>query len=374
MFVNDQATPLSREKTRDGFLRVRARVGRAGLHDYKAGEIGAPGLPPDASVRVYRPPEAVFEPASMASFAGLPVTLDHPPAMIDSANWKRFAVGHSGPSVERDADHLVADLVITDAEGVARAEAGTELSNGYWADFDFTPGVTPAGEPFDARQGNIRGNHIALVDQGRCGATCRIGDAAEPGDAGADATSPDGCRCAPAEAARDAESRTVTLDGTTFAVSAEGAAAIARLKVALDDARAAHRREVAVRDGEIAALKAEGPHAVALERLCVERGDAIEGARAILGPAFDGRGLTVDAIRRAAVGKTLGADRVRGRDDAYVAAAFDAIVARASAATNGLAAHLASGLADAASSREAAFAARNRYLARAWKGEDQGVP
>jgi len=158
MLIHDQATPLSRRRTPEGFLQMRARIGRAGIQDYRAGEIGGPaGAAFDSPVRVYRPPAEVFDPASLASFAGKPVTLDHPPAMVDSGNWKQVAVGHSGSSVERDGHHLATDLVVTDAAAVARAEAGSELSNGYWADFDFTPGLTPEGEPYDAVQRNIRG-------------------------------------------------------------------------------------------------------------------------------------------------------------------------------------------------------------------------
>ncbi len=80
MFLHDAATAVSRELTPEGFLRVKARIGRSGLHDYKAGEIGGPpGAAPDTVVRVYRPVGAVFDAASMASFGGKPVTLDHPP-------------------------------------------------------------------------------------------------------------------------------------------------------------------------------------------------------------------------------------------------------------------------------------------------------
>ena len=218
MLVHDRATPLARRRTPEGFLEMRARIGRAGLHDYRAGEVGGPpGAAPDAPVRVYRPPAQVFDPASMESFAGKAVTLDHPPAMVDSGNWRDHAVGHSGQGVVRDGDHVAADLFIADAAAVAKAEAGAELSNGYWADFDFTPGVTPEGERYDAVQRNIRGNHIAIVDKGRCGASCSVppgtGDAAPRGAAVLDC--------------------------------AEQAALVAELRAALD-----------ARDGEVAALKA----------------------------------------------------------------------------------------------------------------------
>ncbi len=346
MLIHDQATPVSRRRTSEGFLHMRARIGRAGLQDYKAGEIGGPlDAPPETPVRVYRPPEEVFDPASLASFAGKPVTLDHPPAMVDSGNWKSFAVGHSSAAVARDGDHLATDLVITDAAAVAKAEQGSELSNGYWADFDFTPGLTPEGEPYDALQRNIRGNHIALVDQGRCGPSCTVGTGTD-----AAANSP--------STAIDRAAVTVVLDcppGDTAAALAGTQAEVAALT-----------RELAARDGEIAALKARATaDAVSLERRAAERIATIDAARAILGTGFDPTGLALDDIRRTAVARALGAEAVQGRGGDYLAAAFDTVATLATgrSAMNPLAGQIAAGAAPAPS----ALQARNVYLARAWK-------
>lgn len=366
MFLCDSAVTVSRERTPEGFLRVRARIGRAGLHDYKAREIGGPpGLSPDATVRVHRPADEVFDAASMVSFAGKPVTLDHPPAMVDSANWKHFAVGHSGQVVNREGDHLVTELVITDAAAVARAESGVELSNGYWADFIFTPGTTPDGEPYDALQRNIRGNHIALVDAGRCGPTCGI-------DSGAEVAASATCKCDRA-AGRPAagDKTTMTIEGVVIETTPEAAAALDRLQASLDAALASHRREVEVKDGEIAALKAGVPDPATLDAMLEERARVIDAARAVLGRACDTRGQSTSAIRRAAVGRLLGPEQIRDRGEDYVAAAFDTLVAMkfgAAKSGNPLASHLAAGLADS-SSQEAALAARNRYLTQAWMGD-----
>jgi hypothetical protein len=61
---------------------------------------------------------------------------------------------------------------IADVEGGKR-----ELSNGYASLIDFTPGETVNGQHYDAVQRQIRGNHVAVVDKGRAGPMCRIGDA-----------------------------------------------------------------------------------------------------------------------------------------------------------------------------------------------------
>ena len=67
-------------------------------------------------------------------------------------------------------DLLLADLLITHSEAIELVQAGNpEVSCGYEADYEETgPGI--------GYQRNILGNHIALVENGRCGPRCAIGD------------------------------------------------------------------------------------------------------------------------------------------------------------------------------------------------------
>lgn len=312
MFIRDAAAATSHDVTPEGFLRVRARIGRAGLHDYRAEELGNPaGFRPGQTVRVYRPPEEVFDPASMASFQAKPVTDDHPPQMVDARNWKRYAIGHSGQAVSRDGDHLATDLLIADAEAAGRALGGAELSNGYHADFVFGAGTTPDGDPFDAVQRNIRGNHIALVDAGRCGGSCRIGDPSADRACG----------------------------------STEDSAA-----------------------GEVPARALPAPDVAALDRLVQDRLAVVETARRLVDPAFEAAGRSTADLRRLVVARRLGEHRVRDRGDAYIEAAFDTLAAMPPSG-NPLAAHLSTGLRDAGPGRAASLASRDRYLTHAWKGE-----
>jgi hypothetical protein len=339
MFIRDMAAATSHEVTPEGFLRVRAWIGRAGLHDYRASEIGAPaGFAPGDIVRVYRSPEEVFHPDSMQSFAAKPVTSGHPPVMVDAANWKLYAIGQSGPEVVRDGDHLATDLLISDAEAAKRAETGAELSNGYFADFVFSKGMTPEGETYDALQRNIRGNHVALVDAGRCGPSCRIGDA----------TVQD-CTCDLEALVSDAET-------------------IVQLRQRLREVEAEHRRAMAEADGLRAATAARILDGAALDILVAERLNIVEAARRVLGASFDAAGRSVADIRRLVVVSVLGPERLRERDDAYVSAAFDTLLAARTAA-NPLAVHLGAGLRDAGLDRQAALAARNLHLSDAWKGD-----
>lgn len=181
MQTRDAVTITSRHKTPEGFLAVQGVFARTGLQQYRAGEIGLDG-DPDRLVNVYRPPDQVFASSSMASFANKPVTDDHPAELVDSGNHSRLAKGMSGAEVTRDGIAMRGTMLITDKTLVDKIENdGTiELSNGYTADYDLKPGVTPEGRPFESSQLNIVGNHIAVVDRGRCGPLCSIADSAPP--------------------------------------------------------------------------------------------------------------------------------------------------------------------------------------------------
>lgn len=120
------------------------------------------------TVREYRPPEEVFAPASLASWPGLALTVEHPSEPITIDNWNRYAVGHVGDNVRKDGTFIAADAVIKDGAAIKSVGAGelVELSCGYYADVDPTPGVTPEGEAYDAIQRNIVGNHVAIGPKG----------------------------------------------------------------------------------------------------------------------------------------------------------------------------------------------------------------
>ena len=65
--------------TDEGYMQVPARIGRTGIQEYRAGEIGLTDRDPMEIVKVFRPPEEVFDEESMRSFENKPVTNDHPP-------------------------------------------------------------------------------------------------------------------------------------------------------------------------------------------------------------------------------------------------------------------------------------------------------
>ena len=149
-------------KTDEGYLVDTPVVGRIGIQTY---------MNADGSTRKeYRPAEEVFNPDSLASMAGKPITDQHPNGKVTAANFKKLTIGTILAAGKQDGESVVAPIIIQDADAIAKAEKGgvRELSLGYSVDLDETPGEYN-GEKYDAVQRNIRVNHLALVPKGRAG-------------------------------------------------------------------------------------------------------------------------------------------------------------------------------------------------------------
>lgn len=148
-------------KTPQGFLRAPAFLTRTGVLTYRT--------PSGETRRELRKPEDVFDAESLKTLSAIPVTNDHPPEMLTADNAKKYMVGYTSDAVEKAGDKLKSFLTLTDAAAILAAEGGKQqISCGYFADLDETPGVWQ-GEPYDAIQRNIRYNHVAMVDRGRAG-------------------------------------------------------------------------------------------------------------------------------------------------------------------------------------------------------------
>jgi hypothetical protein len=166
----------SREYTDEGFLRVPGNVARTGIQDYLASELGLKG-DPNRIIKVYRPPEEVFNADSLATYNGADITLNHPVGMVNADNYKIVSKGVSRGDGQKSDIFVQCDLIIKDAAAIKAVNSGKcELSAGYSAIYDETPGVTLDGEKYDYVQREIRINHIAIVDRGRAGALAKIFD------------------------------------------------------------------------------------------------------------------------------------------------------------------------------------------------------
>ena len=155
-------------KLSNGWLRIDGKLTRTGVFTYRN---------PNGSMRrELRLADEVFKEDAMQSFALVPVTDEHPPGFLDAKNTREYARGSVAGTLRRDGEFVAAELLVTDADLIAKLERGAarELSCGYNCDLDETPGTTADGLRYDAIQRNIRGNHVAVVAKGRAGPEARV--------------------------------------------------------------------------------------------------------------------------------------------------------------------------------------------------------
>jgi hypothetical protein len=330
VLVTDRLTVHDKRRTSDGYLVTEARFARTGIYEYAGRDVGKPEM---AVVHVYRPEDEVFSADAMASFAHKPVTNNHPTANVTAATWKRDAVGFTDGRVARDGDFVAIPMMVADQQAIDDVDSGkVELSAGYTCDLDFIDGTAPDGSHYDAVMKNIRGNHVALVDRGRAGSECRIGDSFVH---------------AQETAVMNLQSITLADSGISIETTSQGAQAISRLQDTIAGLRtsaselatthatalAAKDTELATKDAEIADLKAKVLDTAALDKLVADRA-ALVGIATKLVPTFDAKGKDSAAIKREVVLAKRGADAVQDKADAYVDAAFD-ILAEAAGTDSG---------------------------------------
>lgn len=158
-----------------GGARIPATIGRTGIQIYRDAEGNV--------VREYRPQSEVFSEAALESLRHAPVTISHPQDFVTDESYRALSVGHVTDMVataqEIGAERFVsADLLIHDGGALRGISAKdlVELSAGYTATLDPTPGKTDAGEEYDVIQRDIRYNHVALLPTGqaRAGREARL--------------------------------------------------------------------------------------------------------------------------------------------------------------------------------------------------------
>lgn len=363
-------------KTRaDGTLLADVQVARTGIQEYLAIEMGLTDRNPLDVVKVYRPPEEVFADNAMASFAHRPVTNEHPFEMVTSDNWKRYAVGSTSGGVEEmGGKFLRVPLMVSDKDAIADIQNGKrELSAGYTADIEWVEGKTPEGETYDAIQKNIRANHVAIVQHGRAGSECRIGDNAHTWGASPYSTK-DG---------KDnlMDLKTITVDGMPLQVSDQAAAVIDKLQkeastaqIALDTAKSEHDAKVAemqstidTKDAEIDGLKEKILSDDDMSKMVSDTMAVLSDAKTLVDDDFKFSDLTPNGIRRAVVVDHMG-DNAKDKSQDYIDARFDGML-DAAKQTGGDPARQA--MLDGKTTTPAGDNGRQAYIDRktnAWKG------
>jgi len=304
-------------------LRVDGYLSRTGVQSYDQGD--------GTTRREQRDAGEVFSKESLASFRGMPVTIQHPPQqMLDADNWRALAHGHVGDDVREaeDGQHTKASIWILDSAAQRRVSDKelVELSVGYFADLDETPGTNDKGEQYDARQIGIRGNHLALLkaDQARGGRGCRLDS---QGNARYDE---------PADPAREKAKMNfkIKADGYDHEVEADTDS----LTVALDKERTkrtkihdelqAHLDEIKAKlDAEIEKVQdLDGKLKVALDpKTMADSVDAMikirTDSRKVAGKEIELKGTRTEIMTAALTARGID---VADKSDAYIEARFDA--------------------------------------------------
>ena len=166
----------TRALTPEGYLKATAAITTIGVQQYLASEFGANT---DEPVGVYRPAETVFHPETIQSIKLIPITMNHPTEDVDAGNHSRLAIGTVGESVEPIDELRLGASIIINEDAVVKAILAREieeLSLGYDSYIIAEEG-NYNGEPYFYRfEGPMIVNHLALVDEGRCGDSVKILD------------------------------------------------------------------------------------------------------------------------------------------------------------------------------------------------------
>lgn len=378
MQFTDTATIASKRITDDGYLVASVLCARTGCQDYLGSELN---LIDAGVVSVHRPKEVVFDRASMNTYPGKPVTIDHPSVKVTSENWKDFAVGDI-LAVVPEGEYIRADIKIMDADAIADIEAGKrEISMGYDVGIEMKDGIAPDGTPFQAEiNGLLKINHLAVVDRARGGSKLRIGDDAEGGD------SRTNWGASPLTDAARKETpmtlRNIMVDGLQVSVTDAAETAIQKLladregeKAKLADAESKHAvaiadkdKALAAKDAEIDKLKKATVSDADLDAKVEARAALVDAARSIH-KDVEVKGLSDADIRKSVVTAKLGDKATSDKSDAYIEARFDAL-AEDAAEEDGVATILADGKAQPAGDLNKAYADRNTGLQDAWKPKE----
>lgn len=172
-FLTSSKLSEHRYKTPEGYLVcVDAIIARTGKQEYRNSELFADSND-DSVIEVDRPYKEVFSPETVASFENKPLVNEHPEEDVNVENYREYSIGFVRDVHEGEEDGkpvLMANLIVTDPEAIEEIENGkTQLSCGYDCD------ILGDSEKYQA---NIRGNHVALCEQGRAG-NARIVDTAK---------------------------------------------------------------------------------------------------------------------------------------------------------------------------------------------------
>ena len=182
----------------DGRMHVdRSNLTRVQVAPYRGSEIPdweGLNLDPVKIYYGYRPASELGKPETIKSVIGIPIQLNHH-ADTPDAPAMDTRVGSTGDHAEFDGQFLSNSLHIQNEDACRRIRDGSmrELSLAYYYTPDFKSSGEYEGQKYDFTMRDIRGQHLALVEEGRAGKSCLVEDSALKGvKAMNDKTAPNG--------------------------------------------------------------------------------------------------------------------------------------------------------------------------------------
>lgn len=179
------AQDSARQYDGNGWFEVKANpISKAGVFPYSGRQLGLTGPEADRIYQVLRPPEELADPECIDSFKLIPWVDEHTmlgpnaQALTDRAlpAEAKGVQGVIGEEVFFKDGVLYANIKAFSATLAELIQAGKkELSAGYRCIYDIAQGVWN-GQAYDAIQRKIRGNHLALVTEGRMGPDVAVMD------------------------------------------------------------------------------------------------------------------------------------------------------------------------------------------------------
>ena len=169
---------MSKEVDSNSFELVKDNpLSAEGVYLYSGKMIGLPDLDPNKLYPVYRPAEELEKAAD--SFNNVPFIIGHEMIGKGATPYDQRPASGVLTNVKYKAGKLYGVLKIWSEKMKDKILSGVkELSLGYKSVYERSRGVFK-GQTYDFIQRNLRGNHLALVKNGRMGSEMRVYDAKE---------------------------------------------------------------------------------------------------------------------------------------------------------------------------------------------------
>ena len=299
-----------------GFLTAPVVLSRTGVQYYYGIELGLKDRATE-KIGVFRPEKEVFSDDSLKSFINLVVTDDHPKGFVTTDNVKQLQKG-TVSQVEIDGNNLVGMITVTDKKTIDKIQNNKyQVSVGYAQKLIADKGEYK-GDEYEFVQTDIRANHLAIVDRGRCGPDCKI--------------------------TLDNKGETVmekiTIDGISYEVdNSQLVQAIQKYMKDAEESKTEAEKKLeeinkkmdelmAKKDAIEAEMKQSKTSDEQINKLVAERAELLTKAKTILGDKMPACMDCTKDIKTLVVEHVLDGIDLTNKSDAYLDAAFDMAVQR----------------------------------------------